>query len=90
MRIYLITRVWGYPHIRLTPIAGVVPNERSLHGGPRVACSLEEIERDTNDRSLHPHIIRLTARVAERKIGEHKAGNAALLDDVSSRANHHG
>ena len=55
-----------------------------------MARSLKEIERDTNDCSLHHRIIRLTARVAEREVREHEAGNAALLDDIPRRADYDG
>ena len=47
-----------------------------------MARSLKEIERDTNDCSLHLRIIRFTARIAEGEVREHEAGNAALLDDI--------
>ena len=39
---------------------------------------------------MHHRIIRLTARVAEREVGEHEAGNAALLDDIPRRADYDG
>jgi hypothetical protein len=50
--------------------------------------SLEQIERDANDRSLHHRIIRLAARVAEWKVRKHEAGDAALLDDIPRRADY--
>ena len=80
----------GSLHVRVAPLAGAVPREWSLHGGARVARSLEEVEGDTNDCSLHHRIIRLTARVAEREVREHEAGNAALLDNIPCRADYDG
>ena len=55
-----------------------------------MARSLQQVERSANDRSLHRRVIRLAARVAEREIREHEAGNAALLDDVPRRADDDG
>jgi hypothetical protein len=75
-------------HVCAAPIACAVPIEWSLHRGARVAGSVQEIERNTNDSSLHHRIIRLTARVAEGEVSEHEAGNAALLDDIPRRANY--
>jgi len=51
---------------------------------------LQQVERNTNDRSLHRRIIRLAARVAEGKVREHEAGDAALFDDIPRRANYDG
>ena len=53
-----------------------------------MARSLKDIERNTNDSSLHYRIIRLTARVAEGEVREHEAGNAALLDDIPRRTDY--
>ena len=53
-----------------------------------MARSFKEIERDTNDSSLHHRIIGLTARVAEGEVREHETGNAALLDDIPRRADY--
>ena len=77
--------VWGNLHVRAAPVACVVPIEWSLHCGARVARSLKDIERNTNDSSLHYRIIRLTARVAEGEVREDETGNAALLDDIPRR-----
>jgi len=55
-----------------------------------MARSLQQVERNTNDRSLHHRIIRLAARVAEREVREHEAGDAALLDDIPRRADYDG
>jgi hypothetical protein len=53
-----------------------------------MACCLQQVERNTNDRSLHHRIIRLAARVAEWKVRKHEAGNPALLDDIPRRADY--
>ena len=82
--------VWVNLHVRAAPLACVVPIEWSLHCGARVARSLKEIERNTNDSSLHNRIIGLTARVAEGEVREHEARNAALLDDIPRRADYDG
>ena len=54
-----------------------------------MARCLQQVERNANDRALHHRIIRLAARVAERKIREHETGNSALLDDIPRRAEYH-
>ena len=69
-------------HVGAAPLARAVPTEWSLHCGARVARSLKQIERNTNDCSLHPRIIRLTARVAEGEVREYETRNAALLYDI--------
>ena len=51
---------------------------------------LQQVERNTNDRSLHHRIIRLAARVAEWKVREHEAGDPTLLDDIPRRADYDG
>jgi len=53
-----------------------------------MARSLKEIERNTNDSSLHYRIIRLTARVAEGEVREYEARNAALLDNIPRRTDY--
>ena len=61
-----------------------------MHGCARVARSFEEIKRDTDYRLLHPRIVGLAARVAEREIREDKTRNSALLDYILRRADHYG
>ncbi len=53
-----------------------------------MARSLQQIERNANDRSLHHRIIRLATRVAEGEVREHEAGNPALLDYITCRADY--
>ena len=55
-----------------------------------MARSLQQLERNANDRSLHHRIIRLAARVAEGKVREHETGDRALLDDIARRAHYDG
>ena len=55
-----------------------------------MARGLQQVERHTNDRSLHHRVIRLAARVAEGEVREHEAGDPALLDDVPGRADYDG
>jgi len=75
-------------HVGAAPLVRAVPIEWSLHCGARVARSLKEIERNTNDSSLHCRIIRLTARVAEGEVREYEARNAALLDNILRRTDY--
>ncbi len=53
-----------------------------------MACRLQQVERNANNRSLHHCIIRLAARVAEGEVREHEARDPALLDDVPRRADY--
>ena len=55
-----------------------------------MTSGLKQIERDTDNRSLHSRVIRLTARVAEREVGEHETRNAALFDDIPRGADYDG
>jgi len=64
--------------------------EWCLHGGARKARSLQQVERNANDRSLHQRIIRLAAWVAEGEVRENETGHPALLDDIPRRADHDG
>lgn len=55
-----------------------------------MARSLQQVERNANDRLLHHLIIRLAARVAEGEVREHETGDPALLDDIPRRADYDG
>ena len=54
-----------------------------------MARRFKEIKRDTDYRLLHHRIVRLTARVTERKISKYETGNSALLDDILCSADYY-
>jgi hypothetical protein len=53
-----------------------------------MARCFEHIKRDVDDLALHRGVKRLPAWIAERKVGENEAGDAALLDDVARGADY--
>src|SRR5262249_54652273 len=64
----------------------IFPAERSLHGRPRPLRRLQKAKRLPDDRLLHGAIPGMPARIAEREVGEQKARNAAMFDDVQGRS----
>jgi len=67
-----------------------VPMERCLDRGARHPGPLQYSQGASYDRSLHLGIPGFPAWVSQRKVGEHKAGDAALLDDVPRAAHDRG
>ncbi len=50
----------------------------------------EQVKAEADDGALHGDVVRLAARVAEREVSEDEARHAAMLDDVTRRAEDHG
>jgi hypothetical protein len=73
------------PHEGVAPCV-TVPMERRLDRGTRHPGPVQEGQGGSHDRLLHLGIPRFPAWISQWKIGEHEAGNAALLDDVSRAA----
>ena len=77
------------PHESVAPCV-TVPAERRLDRGARHPGPIQEGQGASHDRSLHLGIPGFPAWVPQRKVGEHEAGNAALLDDVARAAHDRG
>ncbi len=61
----------------------VSPLERRLDRSARHPGAIQQIERYSHYRPLHVGVPRLSARISEWKIREHKAGYTALLNHVT-------
>ena len=88
LAIYHLQFVFLKLHIRLAPLARVIPAERSLHSCTWIASRLQQIKCNTNRFVLHRHIIRFPARIAKRKIAKHKARYTTLFHNIACRSNH--
>ncbi len=75
-----------YPVVPLPPARVRLPGKRGRDRCPRTRRALEQAQREPHDLALHVGPIRVPARVAERKVDEQEAGDAAMLDDVLGRA----
>lgn len=73
------------PHESVAPVV-VIPVEWRLDRGAWHPGPFEQIEGDSHDRALHLGIPWLPAGVSQREIGEHEAGNPALLYNIPCRA----
>jgi hypothetical protein len=60
------------------------------HRGPRGRRLDEKIEPDGQDRTLHVDVVWPTGGVAQRKVAEDEARDAAVVDDVARASEHHG
>jgi hypothetical protein len=76
-----------YPEKNITPRI-VFPLEWCLYGGAWNPGPNQKFKRRSHDRTLHFSVPRLTARISERKVGEHKAGYTALLYNVPRGAHY--
>ena len=77
------------PHEGIAPLT-VAPAERRLNRGAGHPGPLQQVKASSHDRALHLGIPGLSAWVSQWKVGEHKAGDAAFLDDVAGRAQYYG
>ena len=73
-------------HIRCAPFTGFVPLKGRLQRRARIARGLKQVERHPDNSPLHVRVARLTARIAEWKIGKDKARYATLLNNIARRA----
>jgi hypothetical protein len=71
-----------HPEKGVTPRI-VSPPERRLDCSARHPGAIEQLKRYSHYRTLHVSIPRLSARISEWKIREHKAGYTALLNHVT-------
>ncbi len=65
------------------------PLVRGHHSSARCGRTGKKVEPHSDDRPLHGDIERLTAGIAERKVGEDEARHAAMFDEVTCTAKHH-
>lgn len=77
------------PHEGVAPCVAL-PAKRCLDRGARHPGPIQEGQGASYDRSLHLGIPGFPAWISQRKVGEHEAGNAALLDNVPRAAHDHG
>lgn len=77
------------PHEGVAPLIAV-PAEWRLNRGAGHLAPLQQIKGSSHDRALHLGVPGLPAWVSQWKVGEHKAGDAAFLDDVAGRAQYYG
>lgn len=65
------------------PVIPLPPGERGLHRRPGAGCGFQQIQRGTNNTSLHFGLIWLAAGASQGKIIEHKARYAAMFYDIT-------
>src|SRR6266545_8059049 len=68
------------------PVGAHTPRERGLHGCPRTGRGFENTQRQIEGEDLRLPVLRPTGAVTKREIGEQKARDAHIFDDVLSAA----
>ncbi len=79
-----------YTGIALAPAGIVVPGERRLQRRAGRGRLRQKVQSQRQDLSLNVASPGRAAGIAKRKVGKHEAGDAAVLDDVTSRADDDG